>query len=72
MPTSPPAHVSRRPRRRPGSEEANAINTAIGVLSQTHQVSTERAEENLRQAAARAGVPVVALALFIVHPPEDP
>ena len=51
-------------------EEANAINTAIGILSQTHQVSTEQAEENLRQAAARSGVPVVALALFIVQPPQ--
>jgi len=53
-------------------EEANAINTAIGILSQTHQVSTEQAEENLRQAAARSGVPVVALALFIVQPPQAP
>ncbi|WP_404388790.1 GAF and ANTAR domain-containing protein [Humibacillus xanthopallidus] len=51
-------------------EDAHTIDVAIGVLAHTHQVSTERAEENLRQAAARAGVPVVALAMFIVHPPE--
>jgi hypothetical protein len=51
-------------------EEADTISTAIGVLSQTHHVTPEQAEENLCQAAARAGVPVVALAMIIVHPPE--
>ena len=52
-------------------EDANTISTAIGVLSETHHVSFEEAESNLRQAAARAGVPVAALALFIVHPPRS-
>jgi GAF domain-containing protein len=51
-------------------DDANTVSTAVGMLSETHQISTREAEDNLRQAAARAGVPVVALALFIVHPPE--
>jgi GAF domain-containing protein len=53
-------------------EDANTVSTAIGVLSETHQISAQEAEDNLRQAAARAGVPVLALALFIVNPPETP
>jgi GAF domain-containing protein len=52
-------------------EDANTISTAIGVLSETHHVSFEQAEDNLRQAAARAGVPVAALALLIVHPTQS-
>ena len=52
-------------------DDANTISTAIGVLSETHHVSFEQAEDNLRQAAARAGVPVVALALLIVQPPQS-
>jgi GAF domain-containing protein len=53
-------------------EDAATISTAVGVLSETHHISTEQAEENLRQAAARAGVPVAALALLIVDMPESP
>ncbi|TQM61976.1 GAF and ANTAR domain-containing protein [Humibacillus xanthopallidus] len=51
-------------------EDANTVSAAIGVLSETHQISTRDAEDHLRRAAARAGVPIVALALFILHPPQ--
>ena len=57
MRTSPSARASRAVKAPARIEDANTISTAIGVLSETHHVSFEEAESNLRQAAAEPGSP---------------
>jgi len=42
--------------------EQDAVNIALGIIAARHEIDMALAEERLRQAAARAGVPVVEVA----------
>lgn len=56
--------VQREPAR---SEELKTTGAAVEVLVKTHGITAEQARRHLTEAAARAGVPVLALALMILH-----
>lgn len=47
-------------------EEVETVRAAVGVLVDAKGVSPEVAESKLYEAAARAGIPVVALALMVI------
>lgn len=49
------------------SEELKTTGAAVEVLVGTHGITAEQARRHLTEAAARAGVPVLALALMILH-----
>jgi len=51
--------------------EQEAVNIALGIIAARHQVDMASAEERLRQAAARAGVPVVEVARALRDAFED-
>lgn len=53
-------------------EDLATVDLAVGVLVATHDVDPGVARAQLQQAAARAGVPVVALALVVINHPHDP
>jgi hypothetical protein len=48
-------------------EDLATVDLAVGVLAATHDVDPGRARAQLQQAAARAGVSVVALAMVVIH-----
>jgi GAF domain-containing protein len=48
-------------------EDLTTIDMAVGVLVAAHEVSPDEARQQLRESAARAGIPEVALALVVIH-----
>jgi GAF domain-containing protein len=47
-------------------EEVETVHVAVGVLVEAKRVSADVAEAQLYEAAARAGIPVVSLALMVI------